>query len=133
MLALDVFGKTLWTHRQEAQLASPAMTTAGGLVFVGDTDRYMYAFDAATGKVLWKSPRMLTKLSGSPVTYTAGGRQYVAFVTGVGRAQLDFHCREGAEPLGALAPGRIGRVGVRGQAIVRESGPECSRRRSPGV
>lgn len=83
VLALDVFGKTLWTHRQTAQLASPAMTTAGGLVFVGDTDRYMYAFDAANGKVLWRSPRMLTKLSGSPVTYTAGGRQYVAFVTGV--------------------------------------------------
>jgi alcohol dehydrogenase (cytochrome c) len=83
VLALDVFGKTLWTHRQEAQLSSPTMTTAGGLVFVGDTDRYMYAFDSATGKVLWKSPRMLTKLSGSPVTYTAGGRQYVAFVTGV--------------------------------------------------
>ena len=83
LLALDVFGKTLWTHRQAAQLSSPAMTTAGGLVFVGDTDRYMYAFDAATGKVLWKSPRMLTKMSGSPVTYTVNGRQYVAFVTGV--------------------------------------------------
>ena len=54
-----------------AQLSSPAMTTAGGLVFVGDTDRYMYAFDAASGKQLWKSPRMLTKMSGSPVTYTA--------------------------------------------------------------
>jgi alcohol dehydrogenase (cytochrome c) len=80
---LDVFGKTLWTYRQAAQLSSPAMTTAGGLVFVGDTDRYMYAFDAATGKVLWKSPRMLTKMSGSPVTYTVNGRQYVAFVTGV--------------------------------------------------
>jgi alcohol dehydrogenase (cytochrome c) len=59
------------------------MTTAGGLVFVGDTDRYMYAFDAQNGKVLWKSPRMLTKMSGSPVTYTVNGRQYVAFVTGV--------------------------------------------------
>ena len=83
LLALDVFGKTLWTHRQAAQLSSPAMTTAGGLVFVGDTDRYMYAFDAATGKLLWKSPRMLTKMSGSPVTYMVNGRQYVAFVTGV--------------------------------------------------
>jgi alcohol dehydrogenase (cytochrome c) len=83
VLALDVFGKELWAYRQQAQLASPAMTTAGGLVFVGDTDRYMHALDAATGKVLWRSPRMLTKLSGSPITYTVGGRQYVAFVTGV--------------------------------------------------
>ena len=82
VLALDVFGKTLWTYRQAAQLASPAMTTAGGLVFVGDTDRYMMAFDANTGKVLWKSPRMLTKLSGSPISFMANGRQYVAFVTG---------------------------------------------------
>jgi alcohol dehydrogenase (cytochrome c) len=83
LLALDVFGKTLWTYRQKEQFSSPAMTTAGGLVFVGDTDRYMYALDTVTGKVLWKSPRMLTKLSGSPVTFVAGGRQYVAFVTGV--------------------------------------------------
>jgi alcohol dehydrogenase (cytochrome c) len=82
VLALDVFGNTLWTYRQAAQLASPAMTTAGGLVFVGDTDRYMHALDTTNGKVLWKSPRMLTKLSGSPITYVAGGRQYVAFVTG---------------------------------------------------
>jgi PQQ-dependent dehydrogenase (methanol/ethanol family) len=83
VLALDVFGKQLWAYRQAAQLSSPAMTTAGGLVFVGDTDRYMMAFDTANGKVLWKSPRMLTKMSGSPITYTVGGRQYVAFVTGV--------------------------------------------------
>jgi alcohol dehydrogenase (cytochrome c) len=82
VLAVDVFGKTLWTYRQAAQLASPAMTTAGGLVFVGDTDRYMYAFDADTGKLLWKSPRMTTKMSGSPITYRVNGRQYVAFITG---------------------------------------------------
>jgi alcohol dehydrogenase (cytochrome c) len=86
VLALDVFGKQLWSYRQAAQLSSPAMTTAGGLVFVGDTDRYMMAFDAVNGKLLWKSPRMLTKLSGSPITYTVGGRQYVAFITG-----LDAH------------------------------------------
>jgi alcohol dehydrogenase (cytochrome c) len=83
LLAMDVFGNTKWTYRQQAQFASPAMTTAGGLVFVGDTDRYMRAIDTTNGKVLWRSPRMLTKLSGSPITYTAGGRQYVAFVTGV--------------------------------------------------
>ena len=83
LMAMDIYGKPLWTYKQAAQLASPTMTTAGGLVFVGDTDRYMYAFDAANGKLLWRSPRMLTKLSGSPITYTAGGRQYVAFVTGV--------------------------------------------------
>jgi alcohol dehydrogenase (cytochrome c) len=83
VLALDVFGKQLWAYRQAAQLSSPAMTTAGGLVFVGDTDRYMMAFDATNGKVLWKSPRMLTKMSGSPITYTVGGRQYGAFITGV--------------------------------------------------
>jgi alcohol dehydrogenase (cytochrome c) len=83
ILALDVFGKQLWTYRQAAQFSSPTMVTAGGLVFVGDTDRFVYALDSRTGKVLWKSPRMLTKLSGSPITFRAGGRQYVAFVTGV--------------------------------------------------
>jgi len=40
-----------------------------------------YAFDAATGKILWR-----TDLPGAPggglITYAVGGKQYVAFVVG---------------------------------------------------
>ncbi|MCU1385296.1 MAG: putative alcohol dehydrogenase precursor [Acidobacteria bacterium] len=82
VLAMDVFGKTLWTHRQATQFSTPVMTTAGGLVFVGDTDRYMYALDLSTGNILWKSPRMATKMEGSPITFRVKGRQYFAFITG---------------------------------------------------
>jgi outer membrane protein assembly factor BamB len=37
-------------------LSGGAMTTASGLVFTGDNDGYLYAFDSATGNELWKRP-----------------------------------------------------------------------------
>jgi alcohol dehydrogenase (cytochrome c) len=50
-LALDVTsGKVLWRHRTPSPSNTAALTTAGGLVFGGDWDRHMYAYDAATGK-----------------------------------------------------------------------------------
>ena len=35
-------------------LTGGLMSTASGLVFTGDNDGYFYAFDAATGKELWR-------------------------------------------------------------------------------
>jgi alcohol dehydrogenase (cytochrome c) len=44
-------------------------------------DKHAYAFDAATGTVLWRAD-----LPGAPgggiVTYAIGGKQYAAFVAG---------------------------------------------------
>jgi alcohol dehydrogenase (cytochrome c) len=77
--------KTVWTHRQRAPIASSALATAGGVVFVGSTDRRFSAYDAATGKMLWDTP-LSASPSSSPVTYTAGGVQYVAVVAGGGGA-----------------------------------------------
>ena len=59
------------------------LTTAGGLAFAGDLDRYFRAYDARTGDVLWER-RLGTSVQGFPVSYTAGGVQYVAVSTGLG-------------------------------------------------
>ncbi len=77
--------QVVWTHRQRAPIASSALATAGGVVFAGSTDRRFSAYDAATGKVLWDTP-LNASPSSSPITYTAGGAQYVAVVTGGGGA-----------------------------------------------
>ncbi len=74
-----------WTDRQRAPMASSALATAGGVVFVGSEDRRFSAYDAATGKVLWDTP-LSASPSSSPVTYEVGGVQYVAVVTGGGGA-----------------------------------------------
>jgi alcohol dehydrogenase (cytochrome c) len=82
--ALDVkTGKTLWRHRTASPSNTAALATAGGLVFGGDWDRHMYAYDAATGRIVWQT-RLPTSAQGFPITYLANGRQYVAMPAGIG-------------------------------------------------
>ncbi len=75
--------KVVWTLRQRAPVASSMLATAGGLVFNGSLDRRFHAYDEMTGKLLWQV-RLNASPSSSPVTYSVGGRQYVAVVTGGG-------------------------------------------------
>ena len=73
----------LWSHEQRAAFLTSALTTAGGLVFIGDVDRYFKAFDVETGEVLWRA-RLGQAVQGYPIAYAAGGVQYVAVPTGAG-------------------------------------------------
>jgi quinoprotein glucose dehydrogenase len=59
------------------------ITTAGGLVFIGATlDRYLRAFDVASGRELWKG-RLPAGGKATPMTYLgADGRQYVVIAAG---------------------------------------------------
>lgn len=83
-LAMDIrSGKVLWRHRTPSPSNSAALATAGGLVIGGDWDRHMYAYDAATGKILWQT-RLLTSPQGFPITYLAKGKQYIAMPAGTG-------------------------------------------------
>jgi alcohol dehydrogenase (cytochrome c) len=74
--------KELWSVKQRAIFLTATVTTAGGLVFVGDLDRYFRAYDVKTGAQLWQT-RLGAPVQGFPITYTAGGKQYVAVTTGV--------------------------------------------------
>jgi alcohol dehydrogenase (cytochrome c) len=82
--AVDIkSGRTLWRHRVSSPMNTAALTTAGGLVFAGDWDRHVYAYDASTGKILWQT-RLPTSAQGFPITYAAKGKQYVALPAGIG-------------------------------------------------
>jgi alcohol dehydrogenase (cytochrome c) len=84
-LAMDVTGKPLWRHETRLPMASAALTTGGGLAIVGDTDRYVYVHDAASGKILFQS-RLPTAAQGFPITYAVKGKQYLAIPVGTGPA-----------------------------------------------
>jgi len=53
-------------------------------VFSGGTnDRKFHAFDASTGKLLWDFPTS-SGIIGQPVSFMAGGKQYIAVQSGWG-------------------------------------------------
>jgi PQQ-dependent dehydrogenase (methanol/ethanol family) len=60
---------------------SGVLSTAGGLVFFGESTGALAAVDAATGKYLWHFDAN-QPWKGSPMTYTIGGQQYVAIAAG---------------------------------------------------
>jgi quinoprotein glucose dehydrogenase len=59
-----------------------AMTTRSGLIFVGATqDHFIRALDSRTGRELWKA-RLPVSGNATPMTYEAGGRQFVVIAAG---------------------------------------------------
>ena len=73
----------LWSYEQRASFSTGVVTTAPGLAFVGDVDRYFKAFDVRTGALLWQV-RLGNSASGFAITYLIDGRQYVAVPTETG-------------------------------------------------
>jgi glucose dehydrogenase len=47
-------GKIAWEHKEQFPLWAGTLTTAGGLLITGTSDGFVKAFDAKTGKELWK-------------------------------------------------------------------------------
>ena len=60
-------GKQVWQHRTKEPWDGGAMATSGGLVFSGTADGHLYAFDAKTGKILWKSPYLGSGIIANPM------------------------------------------------------------------
>jgi mono/diheme cytochrome c family protein len=65
-------------------MTASALATAGGIVFGGTADRQFFALHSDTGELLWQM-RLNGDISGAPVTFEHGGKQYVAVASG-GRA-----------------------------------------------
>jgi len=84
LLAMDVNGKILWRHRTRTPPNTGALTMGDGLVVEGYWDRYFRIHDAASGKVLFTSPRMPTIVQGYPIAYAVNGKQYLAVPVGTG-------------------------------------------------
>ena len=96
--------RKVWEIKEDLPLWSPALATAGNLVFYGTMDGWFKAIDARTGKQLWRF-KAGSGIIGQPISYRGpDGRQYIAVICGVGgwagaivSAQMDPR-----DPTGAL-------------------------------
>lgn len=75
--------KEVWSWQQRPSFLTAVLSTSSGLAFVGDLDRNFRAVDVNTGKTLWQT-RLGTSVQGFPITFSIGGKQYVAVPTGLG-------------------------------------------------
>jgi alcohol dehydrogenase (cytochrome c) len=75
-------GEAQWRHEWPGGggVGSGVLTTASGLVFTGDGNGNMVAFDGADGTILWHT--RIGNLSNGPQTFMVDGRQYLT--VGVG-------------------------------------------------
>ncbi|HLJ16398.1 MAG TPA: PQQ-dependent dehydrogenase, methanol/ethanol family [Bryobacteraceae bacterium] len=80
--ALDpATGETKWDFRYQHAPWAGTMATSGGLIFAGDQDGYLMAFDSKTGKNLWHIYTGAPIVT-APITYLVNGKQYVSLASG---------------------------------------------------
>ena len=77
-------GKVVWRHRQTSAGGEGGVTglttTAGKLLFGGDADGNLVAYDPANGNPLWHTH--LGQVSNAVETYMLDGRQYILQASG---------------------------------------------------
>jgi alcohol dehydrogenase (cytochrome c) len=76
-------GEIAYLHKQRAPSQGAMLSTQSNLVFWGDLDQKLRAFDAESGKVLWET-NVGGPIQNSTITYAVNGKQYVAVLTGIG-------------------------------------------------
>jgi len=77
-------GKVIWQINLPGPVQSNysgVLSTAGGLLFFGESSGGFAAVDARTGKYLWHFETNHA-IKASPMTYAIGGRQYIAIASG---------------------------------------------------
>ena len=74
-------GEILRFDLQRSPGTGAVLATAGGLIFHGDVNRRLRAFDAENGKMLWETI-LGGPISVSTITYAVNGKQYVSVIAG---------------------------------------------------
>ena len=83
LTALDTAtGKLEWTKTLPTPIVGGVTATAGGLVFAGDLNGNVYAYEDSNGTLL-KTVATKAPVGGGVISYETGGKQYVAVAAGL--------------------------------------------------
>jgi len=74
-------GKLRWEFRLHTPSSAGVLSTAGGLVFVGTSEGWFFALDAASGKPLWRF-QTGGEIGANPVSFLVDQKQHVAIAAG---------------------------------------------------
>ncbi|HXD13619.1 MAG TPA: PQQ-binding-like beta-propeller repeat protein [Xanthobacteraceae bacterium] len=80
-------GKIKWQVKTPEPMIGGILSTAGGLVFAGESNGWFKAYDANDGKILWKF-QAGAGVNAPPSSYMVGGKQYVVVAAG-GNVQVN--------------------------------------------
>jgi len=76
-----ITGKLKFSIKYQAGIVASTISTAGNLLFVPDAAGWLHAYDATTGKELWKHNDGSSH-NGGIISYEAKGKQYIAVEAG---------------------------------------------------
>jgi alcohol dehydrogenase (cytochrome c) len=74
-------GKIAWQYKSSDPMLGGVLTTAGNLVFAGEMNGDLVAFNAASGQKLWRL-NLGSGVNAPPITYRINGQQYIAVAAG---------------------------------------------------
>ena len=75
-------GHVEWKYASPTPLVAGITATAGGVVFTGDLNGDVLAFDAKNGRILWRS-NTGQPIGGGVASYAVGTRQFIAVASGM--------------------------------------------------
>lgn len=95
--AIDVgYRELAWSHDLIAPLTTSLLVTGGGLLFSGDLEPSLKAFDSWSGELLWRA-QLDAPPSSSIITYEVNGKQYLAVLAGIGNLHVGGMARAYAQ------------------------------------
>lgn len=80
-----------WQHQTTTRPVGGALTTAGGLTFVGESSGFLDALSTRTGRLLWQF-QLGAAVNAPPIAFSVGDDEYIAVAAG-GNQQI--HTSEG--------------------------------------
>ena len=75
-------GRVRWKYKSPTPMAAAVTPTASGLVFTGDLNGDVLAFDAENGMILWRDSTNAA-IGGGVISYETGGHQRIAVAAGI--------------------------------------------------